>query len=385
MYHYHHRRPADSAHKDVYISELKAENFELRHRQGAHYNLKERIAGTEYEIAAINEERRQIEDEMKVRKAQDDHVIRGIQVDNDGLRGAIGARDAEIAELKAKIEALRYEDADLTDAIKNVSNDINAISDHNADLRNDIHELDDQLGHEKSLGRNLRMDLDKAKTVHASSEHAIRLLEDDLRSNKLNEDDLNRILADKTAELNNKTARLRALEDDIAALKANIDGRDRELHDLNRKYSIQLDMTNKERADLDRNLARNAELEMTVRRLESELADLEDEIAHTRAEVDRLSGLYNEATVANKDLESELEALNRHAQLLESQNVDLTKELDAIVVADERVRADLDRRHRVTTLQKRNDDEMKNSILRMAFNRHRSPVRSYSRSPTRRY
>lgn len=229
------------------------------------------------------------------------------------------------------------------------------------------------------------MDIDKAKAAHSSILRTISHLEDQLAKNKLNEVDLRKILDDRTIELGSKNARLKSLEDEIGHLRLDIDDRDKEVYDLNRKYGLQLDINNKERHELDRQLARNADLDLTVKRLEEELIILEKDISFLRTDVDRLRIVLSDADAANRGLEEELDALNRHAQLLESQNVDLTKELDAILVSDDRMRADLDRRHRVAALQSKNDEEMRHSINRLSYTRSISPVRSISRSPVRRF
>ena len=368
----------ESDQKDMFISELKAENFELKHRQGHYYDLRDRISSTEHEIALVNDDRRRIEDEMRNRKSEDECVIRDIQVDNDTLRGTISARDAEIEDLKAQIDSLRAQDGDLTSNISSVTKD-------NEVLRRDIDGLEHHLGEERALGRKLRCDLDKAKSSNMINEdenkaalHTITILEDDLGRNKITEEELSRILADKTAELADKGSRLNNLEAEVSRLRADIDEKDKEAHDLNHRYGVQLDSTNRERSELDRQISRNADLEATVRRLEDELSILERDISVVRDDADRLRLIFGDADVANKGLEDELNALNRHAQLLESQNVDLTKELDNIIITDEKVRADLDRRHRVSELQQRNDEEIRDSINRLRYTRSRSPRRSCS-------
>ncbi len=367
----------------MYISELKAENFELRHRQGHYYDLRDRITSTEHEIAIVNDDRRRIEDEMRLRKGEDEGVIRDIQADNDNLRGTISARDAEIEGLRAQIDALSKQDGDLT-------LDISTFTKENEVIRGDIDGLERQLADERGLGRKLRADLDAAKSANIVKEdenksaiHTITLLEEDLGRNKASESDLARILSDKNAELADKNARLNALEEEVSKLRVDIDARDAEANDLNHRYGVQLDATNRERSELDRQISRNADLEVTVRRLEDELALLEKDIVVVRDDADRLRRIFEDADVANKGLEDELNVLNSHAQLLESQNVDLTKELDNIIITDERVRADLDRRHRVAELQHRNDEEIRDSINRLRYTRSISPVRSIS--PTRSY
>lgn len=217
---------------------MKAHNFELRHRQNFWHDIRDKIASHELDIAHVNEDRLRIEDEMRLRKMEDDEAIRRIQIDNDGLRGTICAKDAEIADLKARIAALRHEDEDISAGIKDVTNDIHAVTSHNADLRDDIHRLEGQLSHERSRGRALRADLDKARSTHAALEHNIRILEDDLNRNKAHENELAKLLGAKQSELDSKTIRLHALEDDIAGLRLRIDDRDRELADLNRYANL---------------------------------------------------------------------------------------------------------------------------------------------------
>jgi chromosome segregation ATPase len=155
----------ESDQKDLYISELKAENFELRHRQGHFHDLRDRITSTEHEIACVNDDRRRIEEEMRIRKREDDETIRSIQSDNDALKCTISAREAEIEDLKAQIDALRREDADITQAIREVTCDITGVTGDNESMRKDINGLECQLGDERALGRKLRADLDKARTT----------------------------------------------------------------------------------------------------------------------------------------------------------------------------------------------------------------------------
>jgi hypothetical protein len=55
----------------------------------------------------------------------------------------------------------------------------------------------------------------------------------------------------------------------------------------------------------------------------------------------------------------ELEALERHAHVLQVQNEDLTTELDRFVQTDEALRSQLDRRARVQGLQHTNTEQLR--------------------------
>lgn len=73
---------------------------------------------------------------------------------------------------------------------------------------------------------------------------------------------------------------------------------------------------------------------------------------------------------------AEKDALERHAAVLQSQNADLTTELDRFVQTDEILRSQLDRRSRVYGLQNKNQDEIRQSTYRVQEARSRSPKKS---------
>jgi hypothetical protein len=61
----------------------------------------------------------------------------------------------------------------------------------------------------------------------------------------------------------------------------------------------------------------------------------------------------------NVELLGEKDALERHAQVLQAQNDDITRELDKFCETDEMVRSQLDRRGRVFGLRSKNENELK--------------------------
>ncbi len=57
----------------------------------------------------------------------------------------------------------------------------------------------------------------------------------------------------------------------------------------------------------------------------------------------------------NSQFQVEIDALNNHIRVLNTQNDDLTKELDQFVEANEAIRMRLDRKNRVMDLRSKND------------------------------
>lgn len=74
MAHYVDSIRLEGDQKDLLISELKAENFELRNKE-RHYNaMHDEISGIEHECAEVSKEKRAMEDEMRRRSNTDGNL-----------------------------------------------------------------------------------------------------------------------------------------------------------------------------------------------------------------------------------------------------------------------------------------------------------------------
>jgi hypothetical protein len=75
----------ESDQKDLMISELKAENFELRNKE-RHYNVMyDNIKNIERECALVSEEKRAMEEDMRRRSDADGVAIRKLREENESL------------------------------------------------------------------------------------------------------------------------------------------------------------------------------------------------------------------------------------------------------------------------------------------------------------
>ena len=71
MSHYVDSLRLEGDQKDLLISELKAENFELRNKERHFQSMHDNIAGIEHECAVVSEDKRAMEDEMRRRSDHD--------------------------------------------------------------------------------------------------------------------------------------------------------------------------------------------------------------------------------------------------------------------------------------------------------------------------
>ena len=114
-----------------------------------------------------------------------------------------------------------------------------------------------------------------------------------------------------------------------------------------------------------------------VRELEARLKDREDQLYLQRKDLDSNKTSNAVLRGQNVDVLAEKDALEKHAQVIQIQNDDITRELDKFCEMDEYVRNQLDRRSRVLGLRARNEQEIRQSFHRVEDARSRSPQRKY--------
>lgn len=133
------------------------------------------------------------------------------------------------------------------------------------------------------------------------------------------------------------------------------------------------------RKEVDFQEARNGDVGGQIRDAEIRLKEKEEALFVCRRDVECQRVLNSQNRNNGSDLQAEKDALEKHAACLQSQNVDLTAELDRFCQTDEVLRTQLDRRTRVYGLQNKNQDELRHSYHRVEDARSRSPHRSPQR------
>lgn len=153
------------------------------------------------------------------------------------------------------------------------------------------------------------------------------------------------------------------LQSDSGALRRDTDKQVGDLYELRKDNEFQA--------------ARNLDLGAQLRELEARLKDREDTLFLQRKDLE--ANKFTNATLRAHNVENlaEKDALEKHAQVLQQQNDEITRELDKFCEMDEYVRNQLDRRSRVLGLRQRNEVELRQSFNRVDDARSRSPQRRY--------
>lgn len=178
----------------------------------------------------------------------------------------------------------------------------------------------------------------------------------DLRNKQLLLEDVQKEIA-RNKDLNSR------LTSDAGCLRRDGDKQAADLYDLRKEIEFQT--------------GRNLDLGAQVRELEARLKDREDTLFLQRKDLEASKHTNATLRAHNVDNLAEKEALEKHAQVLQIQNDDITRELDKFCEMDEYVRSQLDRRSRVLGLRARNEQELRQSFHRVEDARSRSPQRRY--------
>ena len=131
------------------------------------------------------------------------------------------------------------------------------------------------------------------------------------------------------------------------------------------------------RKELDFQQGRNLDMSAQIRDQELRLKEKDDNLFALRREIDSLKFSNSQMRDSNIELLNEKDALEKHAQVLQSQNLDIQRELDKFCETDEMVRSQLDRRGRVVSIRSKNENELVRSYHKIEDVRSRSPQRRY--------
>lgn len=130
-----------------------------------------------------------------------------------------------------------------------------------------------------------------------------------------------------------------------------------------------LDCKQAEKCDLIKRLeaerARNHSLTAQLYDLEGKCRNTEQQLACAKQEQNDLRFSNQSLQGQNADIQSEIDALQHHCNVLISQNRDLTVELQRFVETDEQIRCTLNRRDRVDQLRNKTECEMRQSYQQL--------------------
>jgi len=368
----------DSDQKELIISQLKAEIFELRQNDRDYHDLSSQLKNLEHRYNLLQEEKLRDESDHKHRNQTNLVLIANLKTDIDTLKATIEEKTIQFQEEKAENLAIK----DIADHraadIAKLKNELSVSVDQNNRNKEEKRDLETRFNLAKEEKRKLLGQNDDARAnsdelVYRTNEleKVIRELEYDKNRAEKQQQQLQNNNENLNLELRNKTDNLRNVEQQINEAERNIVGLEGEIKELERSNE-------KGRAEvlaLQRNhqqeVSKNLELNAKINNNENVLRSREIQIDDYKKDLEQLKQAQNNMIDTNYQLNDDLKALAAQIEVMNEQNLKILAELEGFSQQDEQCRQTLDRKRKVNDL--RNESLQKQAALKTTNLRAGSP------------
>lgn len=355
--------------KDLIISQLKSQVFELEQNEKNFNNLNLRVRSLQSEANILSEEKLRLEYELKQKTESTDKLILD-------LRHTIESLQLELSD-KIQVNKKLYSDNTnfykMLDARNNELNDLtddrNRIIDENSELRERLAQLESSQVHDKNNISSLKNQVEIVNRELDKSSNNISDLNDALRSAQSENNSLAVKLEENKREISNLNGLLKRKEDSLVyssktidELNANIQGLKGKNLELERKISQLSSEANQINNNFNNEKNIRASIEKSNQQLEGLLSEKDSENRKLFSDNAELKSQLERSTLETKIYINELEKLKNHIYALTEQNQILSDELEAIISRDEQIRQQLDRKGKIYNLLNANRNKIDASL-----------------------
>jgi len=374
----------ESDHKDVIISQLKAECFELRENERDYNDLNSRVNNLNHRFNLLQEEKVLDEKEHNYRSEVNLKTINALRDEVVALKGDLTAVERDNQDLRADNESVNLVIRAKTADLAQLKSDLADLSDDNSQLNLQNKELDRQVIKVQSENKeqvaeshHLSDKVDEANTRQAKNERLIAENEKDVQKLLRIQDDLKAQQEDLRANIREKTNVTRNAEHELSENKKRIISLEARLNDRRRvNDKLKNDIGSSQR-DQDEEIEKGTKIMTRIRGLEADIEDREDEITTLRRQVAELRKEQTHLLETNDALINDIKVSNRHLDVVTVQNYNLIDEVEKINQEDEEIRDILNRRERVHETTSKCTDRMRVSTVKLNSTLQ-SPVKTAS-------
>jgi len=376
----------ESDQKDLVISQLKAELFELRQNERDYNELHSKLNNLEHRYTLVQEEIGLNEREFRNRNELNVRTINNLKSDIHNLK-------QEFHVISDDIQDLRLDNQSLNEVVDNKNRELSRLKDEVADLTDnngqltlERKDLENQISRVRSELRETTIELEdntlqtgEATEKRNKLERLIKELEYETERLERNNEELQRAQDGLRLNIRSRTEATKHNEQLYAENRKQIIAREADLNDLRRvndKLKTEINTNQKsQQADYSKNL----EAQSRINKLESFIKERDYEVDQFRREYEELKREQLKLLDTNDDLSHDVDACARHLDLITLQNNELVHELERLNLQDQEVRRVLDRRDRVDDVKKRYEGKTKNSYYNMNSSlRSPTKTRDYS-------
>eukprot|EP00347_Sterkiella_histriomuscorum_P012525 403368242 len=382
---------AENDQKDLIIAQLKAEAFELRQKDRDYRQLHEQYLSVKHKYQQLVDEKKRNETELQSRIEYQFSASRSmkreaedLRVINEDLQNNMNVQNYQNRRRKGEDLSIDQQGLHrLADDKQQQLETIKLECQRKSDITQSV-SLD-----AKDKERELFKSQDEVKQTHSQNEvlraqnaSKHKKLECLQRDNAQFSSEAERIALrnrDLLNEIEGKHVQERRLEQEIREKQA-------QLQDYKERISLYEKNTHETERKLQNENIRSEEIVQRLRTLKQQLDETEEKLRRSQnrrreiqSEMER-NDRENQELRRNKarldddqiDLRDQINAMNKHCDLLAKQNDELAQELQLMVETDELVRERLNRRERVLQIRNHNEDQLLRSRVQME--RSKSPT-----------
>jgi len=378
----------ESDQKDLIISQMKAEIFELRQNDRDYQDLSGQFYNLDHRYNILQEEKLRGEIEYKNRNDLTLKTIANLKTDVDTLKSNISEKNIEYQELKSENIAIKDIAEHRIVDISKLKNELGSGLDLNSKLTDEKRTLETQLSLLREEKRklvnqsdNVNSDVDNLLYKNNELEKAVKELEYDKNRIEKHNSQLAASIDNLSIEHRTRSEHLKFTESEAMDSQKHILGLEADCKDLERTNEKSRSEALQTQKHHQKEVSKNLELTAKSSNLENVLRSKEIQLDDHSREIESLKNAHNNALDHNFQLNSDLETIHRQIDGLQNHNGELVEELEKFSEQDEHVRSILNRRNRVKELKVKSDSHTKLSISTIANSPSRKFKSSYRKSP----
>ena len=346
-----------SKEKDILISQLKAQIFELELREKDFNILKERYCNLEHEVAALNECKLQLECEKKMKDEKFNKNINDLVRENETLQVKYDEKLCNNKNLYSENNCLGKEieckEAQICELNMKLNNLMNALH-VNEGERNNLNKLVNGLTDIKCQNNvklsQLIEDNKTLKSICQEQKYALEVgdrdrisLSNDLDVKNCSIENLNCEIKKKICEENKLQSELNKINCINLEFKDDVKNCDAQLSELKCDNNNLKNNLCTEKAINDSTNQKNMQLS-------SILKDREEKLTMLNHDLEAIKILQNNARDKNCVLKDENVKLRKHILVLSDLNQTLINEIENVICEDQKMRNVLNRKDRINSV-----------------------------------
>ena len=358
-----------SKEKDILISQLKAQIFELELREKDFNILKERYCNLEHEVAALNECKLQLECEKKMKDEQFNKSINNLVGENECLQNKLEEKLCTNKNLYSEnncigkeIECKEAQICELNLKLNNLMNSLRVNENERNNLNKILNGLNDikcqnnvKLSQLIEDNKTLKCICQEQKCTLEVGERDRISLSNDLDVKNCQIENLNNGLKKKICEENKLESELSKINCINLEFKEDAKNCEAQLSELKSDNNNLKNNLCSEKVLCDSTNQKNLQLSEILK-------DREEKLTMLNHDLEAIKILQNNARDRNCVLKDENAKLRKHILVLSDLNQTLINEIENVICEDQKMRNVLNRKDRINSVLASNRCRIDNSL-----------------------